>query len=57
LEDERRYAISNRASRAADNLPVWQMKVPFREEHKPPYWNLPAQQTRTLQFLQREFSY
>jgi hypothetical protein len=56
LEDERRYAISNRASRAADNLLVWQMQVPFWEEHKPPNWNLPVQQTRTLQFLQREFS-
>jgi hypothetical protein len=32
------------------------MQVPFWEEHKPPNWNLPVQQTRTLQFLQREFS-
>jgi hypothetical protein len=32
-------------SRAADNLRLSQMQVPFPGEHKQPYWHLPAQQT------------
>jgi hypothetical protein len=43
--DVARPILSSRANCAADNLPFWQRRVPFLEEHKLLCWHPPAQRT------------